>query len=195
MEAVPILLSATRNSAYKSDFTPFVYEPVFGNTDSYSKLKPNQILAVIAEKTFGVSSKSVNVGYSEPQNLYCTYVISDKNPDYAIVCALYAYVSNDSITKLGVETFARSYSGTYDSNGCMGSICNISRIPAKDSFNDSFIVPEHKTMCDIAATVMSKGYYYQRSSASFISVNDSSSYLDNCCHIRATHYVSWFYLT
>lgn len=186
---------AGNSSAYESEFIPFVYEPVFGDAKSYSKLNPRQILAVIVEQTFGVSSKNVNVGYSESQNLYCTYVISNNNPDYAVICALYAYVDNDKITQLGVETFIRAYSETSDANGCLSSIYNISDIPTKDTFSNSYIVPEHKTMCDIAATVMSTGYYYQRSSAKFVSINDGSSYLDDCNHIRFIHYVSWFYLT
>ncbi|MDE5763624.1 MAG: hypothetical protein K2I00_01485 [Ruminococcus sp.] len=193
--AVAMLPSESENSASDSGFISFVYEPIFENAKNYSKLNPCQTLAVVAEKTFGISSKSVNIGYLDSQNLYCTYVISDANPDYAVICALYAYTDNDNITKFGVETFARSYSETSDSDGCMNSICNITDIPTEKSFSDSYIVPEHKTMCDIAATVMSKGYYYQRSSANFVSINDGSSYLDDCCHIRSAHYVSWFYLT
>lgn len=192
--AVAVLPSEEGSSdAVNSGFIPFVYEPAFGNAKNYANLNPSQELAVIVEKTFGISSKSVNVGYLETQNLCYTYVISNANPDYAVICALYTYTENDIITRFGVETFARSYSGTYDSDGCMSSICNISSIPSENSFSDSYIVPEHRNMCDIAATIMSTGYYYQRSSADFVSVNDGSSYLDDCCHIRSAHYISWFF--
>lgn len=194
--AVGMLPSETENSnACESEFIPFVYEPAFGDATSYSKLSPDQILAVIAEKTFGVSSRSVDIGYSETQNIYCTYIISNANPDYAVICALYAYVDNDKITQLGIETFTRAYSECYDENGCLSSIYNISNIPTETSFSGAYVVPEHRRMCDIAATVMSTGYYYQRSSAKFVSINDGSSYLDNCSHICSVHYVSWFYLT
>lgn len=195
--AVGTLPTEVENSTtYESEFIPFVYQPVFGDAKSYSKLNPGQVLAVIAEKTFGISSKKVNVGFSENQNLYCTYIISNKNTDYAVISALYAYVDSvdsDKITKLGVETFARSYIS--DTDGCFGSICNISDIPDEGNFPQNYIIPEHRTMCDAAGTVVSTSYYYQRSSAKFTSINAGPSYLDDCGHVSFVHYVSWFCLT
>ena len=195
---IGMLPSETENiSTYESEFIPFVYEPIFGNAEDYSHLKPNQILAVIAEKTFNVPSKDIRGGYIDDQNLYYTYIISNVNPDYSIICALYAYVDGEKITRLGIESFAREYSKNISAENCPKSICDINNIPTEDSFNDTYIIPEHKKMCDIAATVVSSSYYYQRSSAKFVSINDSPSFLDdaNHNHIRSIHYVSWFNLT
>lgn len=177
-------------SISETSFIPFVYEPVFGNPQKYDGLTPEQVIAVIVEETFNIPSKTVITEYIEEENLVCAYVMTNESDFDTNICALYAYVDDGRITQIGIETFIHEYYGIRtDTNAVKRSV------PTEENFTSSNIAYLHKKMCDSAATVMSTGYYYQRSSAKFITTDDSVSYLQKNQHISAAHYVSWFYLS
>lgn len=189
--SVGISLGELNNTSIsETDFIPFVYEPVFGNSKKYEGLTPEQIIAVIVEETFNIPSKTVITEYIEEENLVCAYVMTNTSDFDTNICALYAYVDDNRITQIGIETFIHEY---YDIRTNTNAVKR--SVPTEDNFTSNNIAYIHKKMCDSAATVMSTGYYYQRSSAKFITTDDSVSYFQKNQHISAAHYVSWFYLS
>ncbi|MDE5861542.1 MAG: hypothetical protein K2H28_05045 [Ruminococcus sp.] len=185
----------------ETEFLTFKYNciPVETNIDFSD---PKKAISEIVEKYFEIPADKVIVGYSPEESLYYTYVIdADGKENSFLICTLFFDVENNNLKRTGIETYVRTHSeintrfvssaGNACITECLDTPYNQSQLQLKAYIiPENTIVTEHRNLCDIAGSIMTKnGNFSQEHNVKFNFLDDSDA---GHQHFFAVHYVSWF---